>query len=353
MSAEDAPTPQNDVVGSVDRTMSDTGPVVSPDATLMDTPSAVMDAVELDTPRTSDVPSPRDVSVDVRSSPDVIADAGGCQVTSDRATWVVTAEPAVDAAMRTALFAMFAQRRVTRVYIDVGRLLDSASGRTSLAAYVRELHSRCISVEFLFGNRFRVDQPVELRARADAAVAYAAGNPTAVPDALHFDLEPHVYPGFPADPAAFAAVAAQYVDALDMLGPVVRGARMRFHVDIAHWYGSRMYTRAGRTAALDRWVAERVDGYAVMDYWGAAADAATTARIITQTRSVDTASAVGISAWVGLQVECGGPANETLCEEGTAYTESVITSVRNHFAGNATFRGVAFYAHSGLGTLRP
>ena len=164
---EDAPTVQNDVVATADRTANDEG-VLPLDVSAMDTPNATLDVAELDAPRAADVPSQRDVPADVRSSPDAIADAGGCQVASDRATWVVTAEPAVDAALRGSLFAMFAQRRVTRVYIDVGRLLDSASGRTSLAAYVRELHARCISVEFLFGNRFRVDQPVELRPLAEA-----------------------------------------------------------------------------------------------------------------------------------------------------------------------------------------
>jgi hypothetical protein len=284
---------------------------------------------------------------------DSAADAGRCPVVSDRATWVVTAEPAVDAAMRNALFAMFAQRRVTRVYIDVGRLLDSNSGRMSLAAYVRELRNRCISVEFLFGNRFRVDMPAEVMARANAAITYAMGAPDAMPEALHFDLEPHVFPGFGNDAATFSRVAGQYVSVLDMLGPVVRGARMRLHVDIAHWYGSRMYTAGGRTAGLDVWVAERVDGYAIMDYWGAAADAATTNRILAQTSEVATARTARIKAWVGLQVECGGAANETLCEEGTAYTESVVNALRMQFAGDSAFSGVAFYAHSGLGTLRP
>lgn len=360
--SDDVPTAVTDAVVRDDHVVLDV-PSASDAGTAMDV--SAMDAVNpsVDALVVEDRPDTFSPSVDaavrdVPTSRDAVTDAGRCPVVSDRATWVVTAEPAVDAAMRTALFAMLMQRQVTRVYIDVGRLLDSASGRTSLAAYVRELHNRCIAVEFLFGNRFRVDQPAEVRARADAAVAYAMvayamGNADAVPEALHFDLEPHVFPGFGMDQATFDRVAAQYIGVLDMLGPVVRGARMRLHVDIAHWYGTRMFTQAGRTQSLDRWVAARVDGYAIMDYWGAAADAATTARIITQSNEVATAHAAGISAWVGLQVECGGAANETLCEEGTAYTESVVSALRRNYAGDSAFAGVAFYAHSGLGTLRP
>ncbi len=325
------------------------------DVAWSDTPPGI-DASS-DAPRDSLAPgdTAADDAPDVRDAPtaDVPAPAdAGCVHAGHRDTWVVSATAAIDRVARDALIALIDARGIRAIYFNPALLLDSTSGQAQLADFLRAMNARCVRVELLYGNRaWSSADTTTVQTRARLAATFAARFPDVRIDALHFDIEPHLDPLWSSDRNAAANL---YLDALAALGPIARGAGMQMVVDITHWYWTIDVTRAGRTAPLDELLAPLVDRFVIMDYWGTPDAAATQTRLVSQAQHAAATARAASRAWtVGLNVSPGGPANETLADEGRAALDAAIGALDVSYGGTPGYAGTAVYDSDGYAALGP
>ena len=192
-----------------------------------------------------------------------------------RALWVwVAGEVAASAEETAALLDLCERWDLTHVYLQVPRVPLHATSVQQLRALeplIRTLHARGVLADALEGHPAFVlkEHHATVLATTRAVAEYNASvDPSARFAGVRFDNEPYLLPGFFGPRQA--EILQQYLDLLDLLGPVARAGGLKLGVDIPFWFDGidRRYHPVTQLSdrPLSDLLLDRVDHVTLMDY---------------------------------------------------------------------------------------
>ncbi len=278
---------------------------------------------------------------------------GGCPalVRDDRAMWLWDLDPINDADARTEMFEFSAARQIRVLYMNARHVVSgSAAAQGRLATFVQDAHARCFAVEFVFGHTeyllpadsdSSTDDRSVLYAQLTAMQAFITSNPTARPDGVHLDIEPHgQHPQWGDDRNG---TANMWLDVLDAVQSMVSAMGLPLSADIPRWYDGVDVTRGGMTRPLSELTIDAIDHVAIMDY------ASNVTTIVNDVRDeIDYATSVHKSLVIGVEIGCADPATPTVSYwlQGRDAFNAAIESANTMLADSAVERfAVHDYQH--------
>lgn len=157
------------------------------------------------------------------------------------------------------------QGKLNRVYLQSSHLVRECP--ESLGDFIGLARREGISVTLLAGRAAWATEPGHGEALrvAREARAFADGlgrQGRAAPEAIQFDVEPYLLPGWQTDTQA---LSNQYLDLFEKLREAL-GGRLRLQACIPFWFDRVKVRRRGRTRPLSEWILDAADGAVVMDY---------------------------------------------------------------------------------------
>lgn len=300
-----------------------------------------------------DSATPNDASVEMdMSSP---ADLGpptdlgsGCPATSrtDRGMWLWELDPVTDTAARADMFEFAHDHGIRTLYMQATSLVTGTPTRVSqLASFVTEAHAECFFVEFMYGRAEWV-RPIdsddatrdrgEIYAAMDATIAFVLSYPSAKPDGVHLDMEPH---GLPEWGSSRNTTANQWLDVIAEIQIRANMAGLPVTADIPHWYHTISVTRSSETRPLNQWITDLLPRIAIMDY----SDSVST--IVSQAQTeMNYALSVGHEVVIGVEVGCADPNPDVrFWEEGPTAVDEALAEAYTDLSLNAAFAGFAVH----------
>lgn len=284
------------------------------------------------------------------STPSPSPSPSACPSGPRRAMWSWQAADVLDPTARARQLAWASSHRVGVIYAHAPGLLDTAAHQAALAAFIGAAHAACVEVELLFGDAdwaLAANHGVALGMLSDA-VAFASANPSARPDGVHFDVEPHTTAAWS---SARVRVQSDFLDLARSLQSGASAAGLRLTLDVAFWYDEDPYRLGyrGVSARFSEHVQGLVDRVAIMDYRDTAAEIVALAD-----RELAYAEALGKHVVLGVETNPSAEGDHvSFSEEGAAVLTQQLSTVEARFASSAAFAGTAIHDYDGYRALAP
>lgn len=272
----------------------------------------------------------------------------GCPATSrtDRGMWLWDPSPVTNASARASMLTFAQDHGVRTLYMQATSLVTgNATQIAQLASFVTDAHAACFFVEFMYGRAEWV-RPIdsdsstrdrgEIYAAMDATVSFVASHPTAKPDGVHLDMEPHGLSEWDSDQNT---TANQWLDVITEIQNRANMAGLPVTADIPHWYHTISVTRSSMTRPLNQWITDLLPRIAIMDYSDSVSNIVSQAQV-----EMNYALSVGHTVIVGIEVGCADPdPSVRFWEEGPMAVDTALAAAYTDLSPNAAFAGFAVH----------